>query len=185
MNFDLTNDQQMVRDTFARFLDEHSSTARVRAAMERGGFDAELWRGLGELGALAMRVPEASGGLGLGTFDAAVLMAEAGRTLVSGPLAEVLVAARLLAEFGGEAHSDLIGRVIAGEAVVTLAFRDATTEPTQWVAGGAVAEAVIARFGDEVALVTVPESARRPEETLASTPLAEIDLAESRSHHPV
>ena len=38
----------------------------------------------------AMRVPEAAGGLGLGAFDACVLMEEAGRTLASGPLAEAL-----------------------------------------------------------------------------------------------
>ena len=50
MNFDLTDDQQMVRDTFARFLDENSSTDRVRAAIGTGGFDAALWTGLAELG---------------------------------------------------------------------------------------------------------------------------------------
>ncbi len=176
MNFDLTDEQEMVRDTFARFLDENSSTTRVRAAIDAGGFDGDLWRGLGELGAFAMRVPEEAGGLGLGLFDAAVLMEEAGRTLVSGPLAETLVAARLLATLGGEAQADLLGRVLAGEAVVGLAFYDIAQRPVQWIAGGAVAEAVIARRGDEVVLVTVPESARRAESNLASTPLSQIDL---------
>ena len=57
MNFDLTDEQEMVRDTFARFLDEHSSTIRVRAA-HPSGFDPALWQGLGELGAFGMRVPE-------------------------------------------------------------------------------------------------------------------------------
>ena len=70
----LTDEQEMVRDTFARFLDENSSTTRVRAAIDASGFDADLWRGLGEMGAFAMRVPEEAGGLGLGLFDAAVLM---------------------------------------------------------------------------------------------------------------
>ena len=32
MNFGLNDDQQMLRDTFARFLDENSSMARVRKA---------------------------------------------------------------------------------------------------------------------------------------------------------
>ncbi|MET0270770.1 MAG: acyl-CoA dehydrogenase [Sphingomonas sp.] len=176
MNFELTDDQQMMRDMFARFLDEHSSTQRVRAAMP-SGFDAALWTGLAEQGALAIRVPEEAGGLGLGTFDAAVLMEEAGRTLVSGPLAETLVAARLLALLGGEAQADLLGRVTAGEAVATLAFRDIAAQPVQWIAGGLVAEAVIARAGDDVVLVQVGENARVAEDNLASTPLAEIDLA--------
>jgi alkylation response protein AidB-like acyl-CoA dehydrogenase len=174
MNFDLTADQTMMRESFARFLDEHSAIAKVRAAAAGSGFDAEMWHGLAELGALAIRVPEASGGLGLGLVDAGVLMEEAGRTLVSGPLAEALVAARLLAELGGD--SDLLGRALAGEAVVTLAFRDIAAEPVQWIAGGAVAEAVIARKGGTVVLVTVPAATRHAEPNLASTPLAEIDL---------
>ena len=94
MNFDLSEDQQMMRDTFARFLDKNSSMARVRAALSRG-FDPALWSGLAELGAFSLRVPEASGGLGLGLLDAVILMEEVGRTLASGPVAETLVAARL------------------------------------------------------------------------------------------
>jgi hypothetical protein len=80
MNFDLTADQTMMRESFARFLDEHSAIAKVRAAAAGSGFDAEMWHGLAELGALAIRVPEASGGLGLGLVDAGVLMEEAGRS---------------------------------------------------------------------------------------------------------
>ena len=68
MNFDLSDDQEILRSTFARFLDENSSTARVRAALQSGGFDRALWSGLGELGAFAIRVPETAGGLGLGLY---------------------------------------------------------------------------------------------------------------------
>ena len=173
MNFNLTEEQEMVRETFARFLDENSSPVRVRAAMP-SGFDAEMWRGLAELGAFAMRVPEAAGGMDMGLFEAALLMEEAGRTLASGPLAEALVAARLLGQLGG--NDELLGRVIAGEAVVSIALHDVASQPLQWVAGGLVAEAVIARQGNDVVLLSVPASARVAEENLASTPIAELDL---------
>jgi alkylation response protein AidB-like acyl-CoA dehydrogenase len=163
----------MIRESFARFLDTQSTPDRVRAALP-SGFDPALWTGLAELGAFGMRVSEEAGGLGLGLFDAAVLMEEAGRTLASGPLAEALVAARLLGQLGGQ--DELLGRVIAGEAVATIAMRDMTETPVQWIAGGQVAEAVIARRGDDVVLVSVPDSARKFEENLASTPIAEIDL---------
>jgi alkylation response protein AidB-like acyl-CoA dehydrogenase len=176
MNFDLTDDQEMMRDMFARFLDENSTMARVRDAAP-SGFDPALWRGLAEQGALSIRVPEEAGGLGLGLFDAAILMEEAGRTLVSGPLAEALVTARLLAQLGGDTVAELLGRVLAGEAVATLAFHDVATQPKQWIAGGLVAEAIIARKGDDILLVSVPESGRTAEDNLASTPIAEIDLA--------
>ena len=174
MNFDLTDEQEMVRDTFARFLDDNSSGERVRAALP-SGFDPALWQGLAELGAFALRVPEEAGGLGLGLFDAAVVMEEAGRTLASGPLAEALVATRLLAQLGGQ--DDLLGKAIGGETVVTIAMRDVAEFPLQWVSGGLVAEAVVARKGNDVVLIAVPAEARVAEPTLASTPIAEIDLA--------
>ncbi|GIX31309.1 MAG: acyl-CoA dehydrogenase [Porticoccaceae bacterium] len=176
MNFELSQDQQMMRETFARFLDEHSSPQRVRAAAEQGGFDPELWRGLAELGAFGLRVPEEAGGLGLGTLDALVLMEEAGRTLASGPLTETLVAVRLVALLAAETEGDLLAQVLAGERVLTLAFHDLAERPVQWVPGGAVAAAVVARRGDEVLLVSIPEGSARGEPNLASMPIAEIDL---------
>ena len=174
MNFQLTEDQEMMREMFARFLDENSSMARVRAAAP-SGFDAGLWKGLAQQGALSIRVPEDAGGLGMGIFDAALLMDEAGRTLVSGPLAETLVAARLLATIGGVGVWPM-DKLLSGESVVTLAMHDIAAQPKQWVAGGLVANAVIARRGNQVVLVTVPESARKAEDNLAATPMAELDL---------
>ena len=177
MNFDLPEDQEMMRDMFARFLDANSSMARVRAAAP-SGFDAALWKGLAEQGALSIRVPEEAGGLGLGLIDAVVLMEEAGRTLASGPLAEALVATRLLAQLGSDQTADLLARALSGEAVVSLAFHDLADQPRQWIAGGLVAESLIARNGDDIVLVSVPQGARIAEDNLASTPLAEIDLAD-------
>lgn len=176
MNFDLSEDQRMMRESFARFLDDQSSMVRVRAAAEKGGFDAELWSGLAELGAFGLRVPEEFGGLGLGVMDAAVLLEEAGRTLASGPIAEALVAARVLASVGGEAQSELVERVIGGDAVVTIAFHDVAKNPLQWVAGGAVADAVVARDGDKIVLVSFSKDEQRGEQNLAQTPIAELKL---------
>jgi alkylation response protein AidB-like acyl-CoA dehydrogenase len=171
MNFALSEDQDMMRETFARFLTEESSMARVRAAAEKNGFDPALWKGLAELGAFSIRVPEEQGGLGLGTIDAALLMEEAGRMLASGPLAETLVSARLLALLG---ETETLEKALAGEAVLTLAYHDAAKQPKQWVAGGAVANAVIVREGDSIYLLK-PAGAKY-EPNLASAPIAELDL---------
>jgi 3-oxochol-4-en-24-oyl-CoA dehydrogenase len=177
MNLDLSDDQQLMRDSFARLLNEQSSMARVRAALP-SGFDPVLWGALAELGAFGMRVPEDAGGVGLGLMDAVVLMEEVGRTLASGPIAETLIAARLLARFDTAASRELLDRVIAGTSVATIALRDVSEEPVQWIAGGAVAEAVIARVGEEIMLLTVQPEARGCEANLASTPIAELALAE-------
>ena len=176
MNFDLSEDQRMMRESFARLLDVQSSPGRVRAATETGGFDRGMWRALAEMGAFSLRVPVEMDGLGLGVMDAAVLMEEAGRTLASGPLAETLVAARVLASLGGESQGDLLGQVVAGEKVLSLAFHDVAQQPLQWVAGGAVADAVIARDDNRVVLVYPAPGASRGEANLASTPIAELRL---------
>ena len=174
MNFAYSEDQQMMRETFARLLNEQSSMARVRAALS-SGFDKALWRGLAEVGAFSLRVPEAAGGVGLGVLDAAILMEEVGRTLASGPIAEAVVAARLLATLDANKGSDVLEKLIAGEAVVTIAYHDIARQPIQWVAGGAVAEAVIARDGEAIVLLAIP-GASKGEPNLASTSLAELHL---------
>lgn len=177
MKFGLSEDQQLLRDSYARFFDTESSLRRVRAAMAAGGFDAPLWRGLAELGTFGMRVPAAVGGLELGTHDATIMMEEAGRMLASGPLAEALLAARLLATLGAAAQQNLLREVLAGGKVVTLAYHDLTTAPRQWLAGGAAADAAIARQGDAVVLVSLAADDRQPEPSLASSGIAEVDLA--------
>lgn len=183
MNLNLSDDQRLMRDNFARFLNEESSKVRVRAA-QPSGFDPRLWQGLAEMGAFSMRVPEEAGGLGLGLLDATVLMEEVGRTLACGPIAETLVAARLLALLGAEANAELLDNVMRGETLVTLAFQDIADEPLQWVAGGAVADFVIARNGKQIVLVDAvtaigSDTDSRGEANLASTPLAELYLADA------
>ncbi len=173
MNFELTEDQRMMQESFARFFEENSSPSAVRDAMNGNGFDEQLWRGLAELGAFMLRVPEDACGLGLGILDASVLMEEVGRKIVPGPVAETLVAARLLAQLGGA--DEVFGEVIEGQCVVSLALHDITEQPCQWVAGGAVAKHVLARAGDDIVLVGVARS-EGVEANLASTALAEIDL---------
>ncbi|HEX8055377.1 MAG TPA: acyl-CoA dehydrogenase, partial [Novosphingobium sp.] len=176
MQLDPSEEQIMMTDMFARFLDTESSIARVREAIPAGGFDPALWHGLAEQGGLSIRVPEAAGGLGLGLFDAALLMEQAGRTLASGPLAEAIVAARLLALLDPGDATGLRNGIASGASVVTLAVHDLAVEPEQFVVGGAIAEAVIARDGDTVVLLR--SGRQQAERTLASTPIARLMLSD-------
>jgi 3-oxochol-4-en-24-oyl-CoA dehydrogenase len=176
MNLGLTSEQEMLCESFARFLDHASSSAKLRLAMAGGGFDRALWEGLAGLGAFAMRVPEAAGGLGLGLFDATLLMEEVGRTLAAGPIAEALVAARLLGLAGNANQCALLNKVMAGERVVAFAFHDIAVQPRQFLAGGAYADAVIACRAGEIVLVKLEGKSGRGEPDLASTGIAEIDL---------
>jgi alkylation response protein AidB-like acyl-CoA dehydrogenase len=172
MQLDLNDDQRLYKDSFERFFAAQSTPARVRAA-EPLGFDPALWRGLAELGALPMRAPAAAGGGGAGLMEAVLLMEQAGKRLASAPLAEAVVAARLLGELGGAVALDWLARLAAGDVVVTLALHDVATAAAQIVPGGAVADATLALDGDTLVLF---EGKGEAAANLGSLPLSSYRL---------
>ena len=67
MNFDLTEDESMLKSMTERFVQDRYDTETRRAYLaESTGFSKENWALLGELGILAAALPEAAGGLDLG-----------------------------------------------------------------------------------------------------------------------
>jgi len=120
MYLQLTDDQNLLKDTFGKLFRAESTSQRLREAKPLG-FDPQLWAQLVELGAPAMRVPEASGGLGFSLLDCAVVVEEAGRYLASVPLVDVVVCARLLSE-AGERGAGMLARLLDGSAKAALAL---------------------------------------------------------------
>jgi alkylation response protein AidB-like acyl-CoA dehydrogenase len=156
VNLALTPEQELLRDTFAALFATESSPERVRLA-EQARFDAGLWGRLAETGALGMRLAEEHGGVDLGTLEATIVLYEAGRRLATGPLAETIVACRLLAALGASALAE---RMSSGETIVSLAVQPLGTATDLLLAGGSHAAAAVARRGDEVVLVRRPAAAR-------------------------
>jgi len=63
MDFGLSQDQVLFKDTLRRWLEAECPTTRVRAVMETDtGHDPALWRALAELGVAGLQVPPAYGG---------------------------------------------------------------------------------------------------------------------------
>jgi alkylation response protein AidB-like acyl-CoA dehydrogenase len=184
MKLGLSEEQTLLRESFARLLRAESTSARVRAA-EPLGHDPALWTSLVAFGIPAMRVPEAAGGGGMSLFDAALFAEEAGRHLTSAPLIESIVTARLLAELGGEGQG-WCERVMSGDAIVALALHESGLRPEQLVPGGAVADAILYLDEDEVVLLSGAPPNAAPD-NLGKSPLALIDLeaAKGRARHIV
>jgi alkylation response protein AidB-like acyl-CoA dehydrogenase len=151
MQLSLPSDSVAVKEMFERFFAAESTPARVRAA-EPVGFDPSLWRDLVALEAPFMRLAPAAGGGGMSLFDACLMMEEAGRRLASAPLAESIVALRILGEVGGEAATDWIAKVRDSEAVLTLALHLAADGRPQLVPGGAAANGVLTFDGEQLAI---------------------------------
>jgi alkylation response protein AidB-like acyl-CoA dehydrogenase len=81
VNFDLTADQEALRDGVRSLCEGRFPMKRVR-----DGFDRDMWEELAEAGVFSLRAPEADGGAGLGMTDAVIVFEELGRALVPGPI---------------------------------------------------------------------------------------------------
>src|SRR5262252_3521567 len=93
MDFDFSEDQLALRDGARELLDGLASAAHVRAHTASGGaFDAQLWQSRVEQGWLGIEVDEASGGIGLGTVEAALLVEELGRHAAPAPFVSSVLA---------------------------------------------------------------------------------------------
>lgn len=151
MQLSLPEDSVPVKEMFERFFATESSSARVRAA-EPVGFDAELWKELVALEVPFMRLSGDAGGSEMSLFDACLMMEQAGRRLAPAPLAESLVALRILGEVGGDVASDWIGKLRDTGAVLTLALRSVEDGKPQLVPGGAVADGILTFDGSKLAI---------------------------------
>jgi len=157
----MPNDSLPVRQTFERFFAAESTPARVRAA-EPVGFDPALWRKLVEIDAPFMRVADRMGGGGMSLFDACLMMEQAGGKLAAAPLAEVVVALRVLGELGGDTARRWIDKVRDGKTLIVIALHQVTPGQSQLVPGGAVAHGILTFDGKEVAIEVPREPLSAP-----------------------
>jgi alkylation response protein AidB-like acyl-CoA dehydrogenase len=122
MDFNFTDDQEMLRDTVRKWVEKDYDFERRRATVKAGGFSRESWKGLADLGLTGLAVPEAQGGMGFGPVDAMVVMEELGRGLVLEPFAAVsLVAAHLLDAGRSPSAALWLEGIAQGKELVVLA----------------------------------------------------------------
>src|SRR5437763_13486753 len=147
MDIGFSEEQEMLRETARKFLDDECPTQFVRRLMAtEEAVTAEFWGKLAEQGWLGITYPEEDGGSGLGLVDLVVLMEEIGRAVMPGPYpATVLLGGAAIAMAGSPVQRrEWLPRIAAGEIKATLAL----TEPNaRWDAAGITATAREARGG--------------------------------------
>jgi alkylation response protein AidB-like acyl-CoA dehydrogenase len=128
MNLAFTEDQEALREQARDFLARHSSSEQVRRAMEsEHGFDPEVWKRIGaELGWTALCVPEAYGGVGLGSVELSLLMEPMGEHLLCAPFfSTVCMAAQAILAGGSEAQKqEHLPGIAEGRTLATLAYAE-------------------------------------------------------------
>ena len=97
MNFDFTEEQQMVRDSIARFVqDDYDWDTRKSIVASEKGLSPDNWKLFAELGWLSIPFAEEHGGFGGNIVDLSVVMEELGKGLVVEPYFPTVVLRLLL-----------------------------------------------------------------------------------------
>jgi len=127
MNFDLNEDQRILRDSAHGFFVKGCPGTFVREmAEDEKGYTRELWRKMAELGWMGILVPEQYGGFEGSFLDLTVLLYEMGYVCLPGPYFSTVVHGGItLLEAGTEAQkSDILPKVASGEEMLTLAWTE-------------------------------------------------------------
>ena len=127
MYFDLTDEQQAIKQTAHDFLASRFKSERIREiAASESGFDESGWQEMAELGWAGLALPEEWGGQGLGIVDLAVLFEEMGYALAPSPLLSNTIAGLAIAAGGSDEQRErYLPRLASGELLATPALMDA------------------------------------------------------------
>ena len=158
MDFDLTEEQQMLRDVTRELLTRSYDITKLNQTVDgEAGWSRDVWNQLAETGILGLGFdPDESGHL-----EVVAVMTEIGRRLAPEPVATgALIPGALIAELGTAEQKSLLDHVASGEKLlafahlepgqrlpsttVTTAFRDGTiTGRKQPVLAGDSADVLI------------------------------------------
>ena len=142
MNFAFSEEQEELRKSVRRFLDEKSPVTEVRRLMETTeGYDPAVWKQMGEqLGLQGLAIPEEYGGSGYGYVELGVVLEEMGKSLICAPFfATVALAANALLASGDEAAKKAyLPGIASGSTIATVAFTEANG---RWTEDGITASA--------------------------------------------
>jgi alkylation response protein AidB-like acyl-CoA dehydrogenase len=146
MRFGFSDEQRMFQRAVRELLARECPPLEVRRAWSsESGRSPARWQRLGEVGLLGLLLPPSLGGGD--ALDWILPLEEAGHAALPEPLVETLAAAPLLAA----SHRELLERVAAGQAMLTLAL-DGDLVPDAHVA-----ELVLLRAGDELHAIAPAE----------------------------
>ena len=127
MDFDYSEDQQLLQESVQRFVRENYSfeARRQLVATEQGYADAH-WAQFAELGWLGIPFPEEHGGLGMSGVETMVVMEAIGNGLVAEPyLSTVILGGGAVAAAGSdEQKAEILPAVAEGKCKLAFAFAE-------------------------------------------------------------
>ncbi|MET8875844.1 acyl-CoA dehydrogenase family protein [Nocardia sp. NPDC004604] len=127
MDFELTDEQVMLRDTVRDLLARnYDPETRLKVTDTELGWSRDVWNQLAELGVLGLSFTEEDGGVGAGPVETMVVLEEIGRRLAPEPLVDaVLVPGGLVARVGtAEQRQRILPEVAGGTKLLAFAHAE-------------------------------------------------------------
>ncbi|MEM8982463.1 MAG: acyl-CoA dehydrogenase [Pseudomonadota bacterium] len=127
MDFSLTDEQTMLADSVARFIDnDYDFDKRQALAASDTGYSKENWQTFAELGWTAVPFADVDGGLDGGAVETMLIMEQLGRGLVVEPyLASIVLAGGALRRrANAEQRQRWLSTLIDGSSVAALAYAE-------------------------------------------------------------
>jgi alkylation response protein AidB-like acyl-CoA dehydrogenase len=169
MFFALTDDQREFDAAVRGYLADRFDLDAVRGVVEgvgeeaAGGNPGSLWKAAAEQGWLAVTVPEEHDGLGLGLVEAQVIARALGAGAAPGPWRGTVLAGEAVRLAGSDAQrAAWLPRLASGDAVGAFAPRGSAPGTVPAVEYGGIADVVVVRSGDGLALVQPPAFTTTP-----------------------
>jgi pimeloyl-CoA dehydrogenase small subunit len=127
MDFELSAEQELLRDNVARLMKErYGFEARKAYQAHPRGWSEALWRDYAEMGLLGAPFAEEDGGFGGGAVETMIVMEEFGKALALEPYLQTVVLCGALLKHGGNAErrAKLVGAIAAGELRLSFAHAE-------------------------------------------------------------
>ncbi len=130
MHFGLSEEQELLQETFRGFAQAEFPPQRLREVFDAGeGHDPGLWKGLAEMGLTGLVVPEAHGGAGLEILELALCCEVAGATGIPGALLEHSLACLAIDACGDPSQRERwLPGLATGDVIGTLALAEPDAE---------------------------------------------------------
>jgi alkylation response protein AidB-like acyl-CoA dehydrogenase len=200
MNFELTEEQILLRDTTRELLSRrYDPESRLKIVDTDLGWSREVWSQLAEIGILGLGIDDDAGG----PIEVMVVMTEIGRRLAPEPVLQAALApGALIADVGTQEQRRLLDDVATGERLVgfahaepgarwpsTVVSTSAARQGDSWTLSGRknpvlagdsadtlVVSAMLPDGGTGLFLVEAGASTRRPYRTFDGQRGAQIDF---------
>jgi alkylation response protein AidB-like acyl-CoA dehydrogenase len=126
MDFELSQEQEMLAETAKRFVASKYSFERRREILaSSAGWSRDVWRQLVELGLTALLVPAQQGGLGAGSVETMVVMNAFGAAMLLEPFwSSAVLATLLLSKLESATARKLLEQLASGERIAVVAHAE-------------------------------------------------------------